>query len=93
MEDIVSGRCSALHRVVDHLGCTLHLVEIARGADAARARLEGAVEPTKSQNMTVSWRRSADAAVVSCLRVVALKFTSAMGAGANLAIAFRMRIR
>jgi hypothetical protein len=51
------------------------------------------LEPTRSQNMTVSWRRSADAAVVSCVGVVLLILTSAMGAGANLATAFRMRIR
>jgi hypothetical protein len=52
-----------------------------------------AVEPTKSQNMIVSWRRSADAGVVSCARAAALKFASVTGAGDNLAIAFRMRIR
>jgi hypothetical protein len=54
---------------------------------------DSAVEPTKSQNMTVSWRRSAEAAVVSPPGVVELKFTSVTGAVANLAIAFRMRSR
>jgi hypothetical protein len=48
------------------------------------SRTERAVELTKSQNMTVSWRHSADAAVVSCLGVVGLKFTSATGAVTNL---------
>ena len=54
---------------------------------------DSAVEPTKSQNMTVSWRRSADGVEVSCAGAAALKFASVTGAGDNLAIAFRMRIR
>jgi len=36
----------------------------------------------------VSWRRSADAAIVSCIDMVLSKFASAAGAAVNLAIAF-----
>ena len=54
---------------------------------------DSSVEPTRSQNMTVSWRRSADATELSCGVLTLLKFTSAMGVGTNLAIALRMRSR
>ena len=68
------------------------------GADDSRkssrsSLADSSVEPTRSQNMSVSRRRSADATVFLCGVLAVLKFTSAMGVGTNLAIALRMRSR
>jgi hypothetical protein len=46
-------------------------------------RPRSAIESTRSQNITVSWRRSADAAGVSGVGMVGLKLTSATDEAAN----------
>ena len=66
------------------------------GADDSRkssrsSLADSSVEPTRSQNMSVSRRRSADATVFLCGVLAVLKFTSAMGVGTSRYVRGRPR--
>jgi hypothetical protein len=54
---------------------------------------DSVVEPTKSQNMTVSWRRSAEAAVTSGAAIAAIAFTTGLATEPILAMELRVRSR
>ena len=56
-------------------------------------RAESAVEPTRSENITVTWRRSAEAAGVSLAAPAAFSSLASGTIGLSFAIALRMRSR